>query len=228
MAYDYLSLVNDALVEINEVPLTVASFTSASGVHQHVKNAVNAAIRQINQTAFEWPFYHQTRSVTLAVDQVVVPYNSATETINFHTVRLQGDTALNVKSQLLVEMDYEEYLHKYVDAEFNPSDYAEVPKYVFRRPDLTFGVYPPARDTYTIFYDSYDIPLDMVSHDDVPLIPEQFRFIIRDGALMYQYAFRGDPESAGIFNQKFLDGIKTMRGIYQNRYEYVRSTARIM
>jgi hypothetical protein len=226
MPYDFLSLTNDALTEINEVNLDVGSFSSASGVHAHVKNAINAAIRQINQSAFEWPFYHQTRTVTLAVDQNVIHYASATETINFHSIRLQGDLSLNVRSQLLMEMDYEEYLRQYVDAEFNPSDYVGVPQYVFRRPDLTFGIYPPAKETYTLYYDSYDIPIDMVNHDDVPLIPEQFRFVIRDGALMYQYAFRGDPESAAVFNQKFLDGIKTMRGIYQNRYEYVRSTVR--
>jgi hypothetical protein len=35
--------------------------------------------------------------------------------------------------------------------------------------------------------------------------------------------FRGDPESAGVIKGVFDDGIKTMRSIYQNRFEYVRS-----
>ncbi len=224
MAYNFLTLTNDALTEINEVNLTEANFNSAVGVHSHARNAVNSALRQINQEAFEWPFFHQTRTATLSVNQVTVPYNSATETINFDSVRLQGDSTLGNDSKLLTQIDYEEYLNKYVDAEFNPANHANIPRYVFRRPNLTFGVYPPAKTTYTLYYDSYDIPSDLVSYDDVPLIPEQFRFVIRDGVLFYLYTFRGDPESAMAFNQRFKDGIKSMRGIYQNRYEYIRST----
>lgn len=226
MAYTYLTLVNDALTEINEVNLTEATFASATGVHSQVKNAVNAALRQINQDAFEWPFFHQTRTTTLSVDQVSIPYNSATETINFSTVRLEGDPTLGNESKTLIQMDYEEYLSKYVDAEFNPSDYAEIPQYVFRRPNLSFGVYPPPNAAYTLHYDTYDIPTDLVDYDDVPLIPEQFRHTIKDGTLYYLFMFRGDPESAGLSKDVFMMGIKTMRGIYQNRYEYVRSTFR--
>lgn len=226
MAYNFLTLTNDALTEINEVHLTAANFSSATGVHLTAKNAVNSALKTINQEEFQWPFYHQTRQVTLAVNQTIVPYNSATETINYSTVRLAGDDTLGNESWLLRQVDYEEFLQKYPDAEFNPSKYAEIPRYVYRKPNLTFGIYPPPNNTYHIHYDSYDIPLDLVDHDDIPLIPEQFRFIIRDGALVYLYAFKGDPESAGVFDSKFKDGIKTMRGIYSNRFEYVRSTAR--
>lgn len=223
MAYDFLSLVNDVATEVNEVVLEEASFASATGVHAQLKSAVNSAIRQINQQAFEWPFYHQTREVVLTVDQNSIPYNSATETINFDSVRLKGETSLNNDSRLLVKMDYEEYLSKYVDAEFNPENYAEIPRYVFKKPNLAFGIHPPANAAYTIRYDSYDIPVDLVSWDDVPLIPEQFRYVIKDGALFYVFMFRGDPESAGAIRGVFEDGIGTMRSIYQNRFEYVRS-----
>jgi hypothetical protein len=223
MPYNFLSLVNDVAVEVNEVVLTEANFTSATGVYSQIKNAVNSAIRQINQEAFEWPFYHQTREVVLAVDQVIIPYNSLTESINFDSVRIKGELALNNQSRLLVKMDYEEYLSKYVDAEFNPTNYSDIPRYVFRKPNLTFGIHPPAKEAYTLRYDSYDIPVDMVSFDDVPLIPEQFRYTIKDGALFYVFMFRGDPESAVAIKGVFENGIKTMRTLYQNRYEYVRS-----
>lgn len=223
MSYNFLSLVNDVAAEVNEVVLDSASFASAGGVHSQMKNAVNSAIRQINQQAFEWPFYHQSREVVLAINQTSIPYNSATETINFDSVRLKGETALSNQSRLLVKIDYEDYLSKYVDAEFNPSNYATLPQYVFDKPNLTFGIHPPANKAYTLRYDSYDIPVDMVDYDDVPLVPEQFRYVIRDGALFYVFMFRGDPESAGLIKSVFDDGIKGMRSIYQNRFEYVRS-----
>lgn len=223
MAYNFLSLVNDVLHEVNEVELTSGTFASASGVHSHVKTGVNSALRQINQDAFEWPFNHQTREVVLSVDQVSIPYQSATETINFGSVRIKGDNSLNVKGALLTQIDYEHYLSRYVDAEHNPSDYHDIPIYVFRRPNLSFGVYPPPNVAYTLEYDSYDIPTDLVAWDDVPYVPEQFRHLIKEGALPSAYMFRGDTEAAALYMSKFKDGIKQMRGIYQNRYEYVRS-----
>ena len=58
MALTYLTLTNEILTRMNEVTLTSANFTDARGVQVQCKNAVNEAIRHINQKEFGYPFNH--------------------------------------------------------------------------------------------------------------------------------------------------------------------------
>ena len=50
---------------MNEVELTSSNFTSARGVQIQCKNAVNEAIRYINQREFGYSFNHASNSSTL-------------------------------------------------------------------------------------------------------------------------------------------------------------------
>ena len=52
MAETFLTLTNKVIVELNEVELTSANFTDARGVQVQCKNAVNEAIRYINQKEY--------------------------------------------------------------------------------------------------------------------------------------------------------------------------------
>ena len=56
------------------------------------------------------------------------------------------------------------------------------------------------------------------------MLPEQFRYILVDGAMHYAYMFRGETQEAALMQQRFEAEIKSMRSLYINRYEYVRST----
>ena len=47
MATTYLDLTNEVLRELNEIPLTSANFSSAVGLQQFVKDAVNKSIFDI-------------------------------------------------------------------------------------------------------------------------------------------------------------------------------------
>jgi hypothetical protein len=48
--------------------------------------------------------------------------------------------------------------------------------------------------------------------------------VIVDGAMYYAFQFRGDTQNSQLSERKFKEGIKYMRSIYINRYEYIRST----
>lgn len=57
MTYEYLHLVNRLCYKLNEVPLTSSNFSTADGVYNDFKNAINAAIKDIcSQQDTEWPF----------------------------------------------------------------------------------------------------------------------------------------------------------------------------
>ena len=56
MSSTYLDLTNELLRELNEVTLTSATFTSAVGVQQHVKDALNRSYFDIINEEPQWPF----------------------------------------------------------------------------------------------------------------------------------------------------------------------------
>ena len=94
MAYDYLGLVNDINKRLNEVELTTTSFATVTGFYAHAKDAVNAAIRDINQHEYNWPFNHVMQEDTLTANVTRYAFPHDTKLINFHTFRIKENTTL--------------------------------------------------------------------------------------------------------------------------------------
>lgn len=71
----FLSYTNDVLVDVNEVELTSANFSAATGISKTAKNAVNRAIRDIVAQELEWPFNvsSYTQALVAATGQVALP-----------------------------------------------------------------------------------------------------------------------------------------------------------
>lgn len=224
MAYNFLELVNKVANKINEVELTTLDFASSGGIYSDMKNGVNTAIDRINREEFEWPFNWNVQDQLLTVDQVKYSYPASAKTLAFDSFRLKGETSLNVETQRLKQMDYEEWLDKYADHEFNPSDHSDVPIYVARTRNLSYVLAPVPDKAYTIRYEYYSIPPQLSLHSDVPTIPEQFKSVIVEGAFAYVYLFKGQIEEASISEQRFVKAIDEMRKIYINRTEYMRSS----
>ena len=78
MAYNYLGLVNDVNRRLNEVELTASNFVASIGEYAMVKDAINVAIRQINQYEFSYPFNSSVNSSTLTpgVTRYTIPTNT--------------------------------------------------------------------------------------------------------------------------------------------------------
>lgn len=226
MSYNYLGLVNDVCGRVNETPLTSANFSSASGFYYTAKEAVNSSLRFINQHEFEWPFNHVTEDETLSAGVVRYDYPIGTKTVDFESFRIQRDNTFGNETVPLKQIDYEEYLERFVDAEYNTSDTGirTIPRYVFRTPNQGYGVYPPPDNDYTLTFEYYALPVDLELSTDVPSLPQEFRHVLVDGAMYYVYFFRGDIETADRVYQKFQDGIKNMRTLYINRYDKIRDT----
>jgi uncharacterized protein YfdQ (DUF2303 family) len=64
-----------------------------------------------------------------------------------------------------------------------------------------------------VVYEYYRLPVDLINATDVPTIPEQFRYILLDGAMHYAYMFRGETQESSIMQQRFVDEIKNMRSL---------------
>jgi hypothetical protein len=225
MAYDYISLVNDINRRLNEVELTTSNFSTATGYYSFAKDAVNSSIRHINQEEFEWPWNHSEQEEVLVpgVSRYGFPYD--TKTINMNTFRIKRDNNLNVGTHKLKILSYEEFLEKYADSEYNTgTDNRSTPTHVARTPSREFILYPNPDKAYEIVYEYFRIGYELENHDDVPSLPEQYRYVIVDGAMYYVYQFRGDMQAAQLSLNKFEQGIKQLRSIHINRTDYLRDT----
>ena len=225
MAYNYLGLVNEVNRRLNEVELTASNFATASGFYNSAKDAVNASLRHINHEEHNWPWNHILEEETLTAGITRYDYPTDAKLIDMNSFRIKKDTTLNVSTTKLKSMDYQEYLDNYVDYEYNSgSDMQTLPRHVVRAPSQEFILVPTPDKAYELVYEYYRNPVSLELYDDVPNVPLEFKHIIVDGAMFYAYQFRADTQASQIAQGKFETGIKYMRSLYINRYDYVRST----
>lgn len=225
MAYNFLGLVNEVNARLNEVQLDSSNFASAGGFYQQAKDAVNAAIRDINQSEFEWPFNHVEQQDVLTPNVARYGFPAYAKTINFNTFRIKEDATLGNGTQSLIPRMYEEYMDSMIKQEYSSStDDTGIPRYIIRAPSLEYVVYPKPDKAYTLVYEYFTDPVSLVNHDDVPTIPEQYGYIIIEGAMYHAYMFRSNVQAAGMAKTRLDEGIKSMKTLLINRFEQVRST----
>jgi hypothetical protein len=226
MAFNYIGLVNDCVVRLNETAVTSGDFATARGFYPAIKEAVNSAIRHINQAHFAWSFNHNKEEMDLepGVSRYALVENM--KYVDFGSFRLQRNTALDVgEGRRLTQLTYSEYLDKFIDQEYETdTTKGSSPKYVVRTPDEEFIVVPMPDQEYTIEYEYFMEPAELVNATDVPTIPERFRHVIIDGAMYYAYMFRDNIEMANISQSKFEQGVKHMRTLLVNEYAYFRAS----
>ena len=112
MALTFLSLTNDVITRMNEVTLTSTTFANARGVQVQCQNAVNEAIRYINQREFGYSFNHAQNSSTLTPGVVRYSLPTSTKSVDYNTARIKKDTDLNVTGNNLTPLNYNEYIQK--------------------------------------------------------------------------------------------------------------------
>ena len=112
MALTFLTLANDVITRMNEVTLTASNFVDARGVQIQCKNAVNEAIRHINQKEFGYPFNHASNNSVLVPGTSRYTVPASTKHIDYNTARIKRDTDLSTSGGNLAKLDYNEYINK--------------------------------------------------------------------------------------------------------------------
>lgn len=224
-SYNYLGLVNDVNRRLNEVELTEANFTNATGYYSFAKDAVNSAVRHINQEEFEWPWNHVEETEVLVPGVVRYSYPYDAKTINLNSFRIRQDDVAATQTRKLKVLNYEEYLDKYVYSEYNSStNIRSMPSYVVRSPSRELIFVPPPDKAYEVVYEYFTYGFDLEAATDIPTLPEHYRHVIVDGAMYYVQQFRGDMQAASFAESKFQAGIKNLRSLHINRTEYLKDT----
>tara|TARA_B110000977_G_scaffold6372_1_gene8921 strand:- start:2301 stop:3020 length:720 start_codon:yes stop_codon:yes gene_type:complete len=223
MAYTYLDLTNEVLARFNEVALTPANFLTSRGFQTQCKNAINDSYLYLNSRQFTWPFNHANKTETLVANQPRYSVPADAKWVDQDTFRISKDSSLGAQGGVLSVLDYKDYIEQHIDSEDNTAT-SSYPRYVVRTLDNNYLVYPMPNKAYELKYEYYKNTEVLVAATDVPVVPEQFRQTLVDGATAYGYQYRGESDQFGISFNRFEDGIKQMRIQLVNNDVYVRST----
>lgn len=227
MALTYMGLVNNVLTRLNEVNLTSGTFASESGFHAAVREAVNAAIFQINHQQFEWPFNYTSGSQTCTPGTYEYSLPSNCKTVDWETFYVNQDLALARPTQArwLSFMDYPHFRQtKQIDNINGGESARNVPQYVTRTQNTKFAVAPVPDQAYVIKFDYFKLPDKLVNYNDTTSIPDMYEEVILNGAMFYAEQFRQNPEVAAAYHQLFNKGIDDMRIILVPMAPYARDT----
>ena len=117
MAESFLTHTNRVIARLNEVALTSSNFSSARGIQVQCQNAVNEAIRYINQKEFQYPFNHATDTEVLTAGTFKYSVPATTKTVDYNTFRLVKDNDLGTSGGRLRILNYNDYLNSYITQE---------------------------------------------------------------------------------------------------------------
>ena len=227
MATTYITLVNDLLRRLNEVTLTTSGegFSTAKNVQAIAKDAINNSIREILQDGHQFPFLKTTTTQTLTAGTGTYDLPTDTASVDWETFYLQALSSAGNTARSLPTIPFEEYVRVYKAIEENSGTGAtSSPDLVYQTSEEKFGVTPLPDAAYVIEYVYYKFPADLSAFDDEMIIPDRFKYIIIDGAMVYMMRFRSNEQSAQIHQAKFQEGIKAMRRLLLDDPLFVRSS----
>ena len=227
MATTYITLVNDLLRRLNEVTLTTSGegFSTAKNVQAIAKDAINNSIREILQDGHQFPFLKTTTTQTLTAGTGTYDLPTDMASVDWETFYLQALSSAGNTARSLPTIPFEEYVRIYKAIEENSGTGARSsPDLVYQTSEEKFGVTPLPDAAYVIEYVYYKFPADLSAFDDEMIIPDRFKYIIIDGAMVYMMRFRSNEQSAQIHQAKFQEGIKAMRRLLLDDPLFVRSS----
>jgi hypothetical protein len=224
----FVALTNELLRRLNEVTLDTAGdgFDTVRNVQALAKDAINSSIRLILQDGQEWPFLKTTYTQTLTIGTRQYSFPSDYSSVDWDTFYLkklssEGNSPMNLKP-----MSFEEYTQN-VRAADDSGDQVNgdgPPIRVYQTLGESFGVTPIPNAAYEVEYVYWSYPSDMTLYDDVAVIPDRFKHVVIDGAMMFMMRFRSNEQSAAMHQNNFEDGIKSMRRVLMDDAISVRST----
>ena len=233
----YLNLTNELLREMNEVVLTSSDFSSAVGVQQHAKDAINRAYLDIVNEEPQWPFlataesgdtdpmygnaYVETTANTrwyelkpasssITTDYGYIDWDNFLVT----TVGVSGESAPFVAHNLrfITTEEWKDYYRKSENTDDAGDAAGGEPKRVFRSPDARkFGLSPIPDKVYRIWFFAYDLPTELDAHGDATVFPDLYKPVLIARARYYMHQFKENNQASAFALQDYKDGLKAMK-----------------
>ena len=224
----YVSLVNELLRRLNEVTIDIAGdgFDTARNVQALAKDAINSSIRLILQDGQEWPFLKNTYTQTLAVGTRQYDFPADYSSADWDTFYIKQLASKNNSPQRLNVISYENYIQNFRsgDDTGDTVNGESAPNTVYQTYEEKFGVTPVPNAAYEIEYVYWSYPADLTLYSDIAIIPDRFKHVLIDGAMMFMMRFRSNEQSAAMHQNNFESGVKSMRRVLLDDTLSIRST----
>tara|TARA_R110000782_G_scaffold60778_2_gene125495 strand:- start:253 stop:966 length:714 start_codon:yes stop_codon:yes gene_type:complete len=219
----YLDITNELLRRLNEVQIDSSEFALVKNVQSLAKDSINSSIREILQDAQEWPFTLVTYEQDLSSGTKTYDFPADYSKADWETFYLTLTN--NTSPRQLPAMSFEDYTRAYRPKNDQGGEGSyDKPSNVYKTQEAKFGVTPVPDAAYKIEYRYWKFPADLSASDDVCIIPDRFKHVVLDGAMMYMMHFRSNEQSAQMHGAKFEDGIKNMRRLIVDSKDYLTST----
>jgi len=233
----YLNLTNELLREFNEVVLTSSDFSSAIGIQQHAKDAINRAYLDIVNEEPSWPFlataesgetdpmygnvYIETTANTrwyelkpssssITTDYGYVDWSNFLVT----TVGVSGESAPFTAANLrfITTEEWKDYFRLSENKDDAGDANGGEPKRVIRSPDARkFGLSPIPDKVYRIWFYAYDLPTELSAHSDTTVFPNIYNSVLMARARYYLHQFKENPQSSAFALEDYKRGLKLMK-----------------
>ena len=219
----YLNLVNELLRRLNEVEISEEDFGSTKNVQSLAKDSINSSIREILQEAQEWPFTLVTYEQTLSIGTKTYDFPADFSKADWESFYLKNTNTTD--PGVLRPLSYEQYISSFrvSDDTSGEGGYTR-PINVYKTQEEKFGVTPIPDAAYVVEYKYWKFPTDLVLSTDVCIIPDRFKHVIIDGAMMYLMYFRANDQAAQLHKDKLKTGIKSMRRLVVDSKDSLLST----
>lgn len=205
----FIQLTNELLRRLNEVEIAQENFSGVRNIQSLAKDAVNSSVRHICQVAQEWPFMFTAYTQPLTIGVTVYDYPSDLSSADLDSFYLKKHPTAQNEPKKLEVISYPEYLRYHRPKDDNGATGA--PQFVYQTNTNKIGVTPVPDYAYEIDYNYFTYSSEMVLSTDVCIIPERFKHVVINGAMMYMMRFRSNEQSAQIHQRDLDDGIKHMR-----------------
>ena len=242
MATTYLDITNEVLRELNEVPLTSANFTNATGIQKFVKDSINKSIFDIANEEPQLPFFSAGVSggtdpfygnVTVATvagtrwytlkdgsSSITTDYSSIDwDDFYLTTINVDGETTPYVSRGLkfLTLADWKRYYRDSENSDDADSQNYGEPRFVIKSPDnRKFGLSPIPDKVYNVHFYAFVRPTALSVYDDTITLPEQYSNIITARVRYYVWQFKESPQQAAFALDDYKKGMKSMKSNLMN------------
>lgn len=219
----YIDIVNKVIKRTNEVQLDASNFATVIGVQAVVKDAVIDTLDKIYQKKYKWPFLATTKTEVMTIGDQEYPWPADLLSVDWHSFQLQKDDVLNVKSKYLEAIEREEWFRRYRDDDMDSGAVGlRQPDFVFSNHGNGFAVTPRPERAYTVKYNYFRNADRPVNHDDVLDIPQEYEYLLVQGALIHMYTFYDNNERSQLAETRFDAGLDDMvMTLIGNNFEHV-------
>jgi hypothetical protein len=237
MATTFLNITNDVLRELNEIELTSATFASAKGIQNFVKESINKSLNDIANEEPQLPFFAVAASggtdpfygnVTVASvagtrwytlkagsSSITTDYSSIDwDDFYLTTINVSGESAPYVSKGLsfLTLEDWTRYYRDSENADDSDSQNYGEPQYVIRSPDhRKFGLSPIPDKVYNVHFYAYSAPTALSAYSDEIVLPDQYANVITARTRYYVWQFKESPQQAAFALDDYKKGMRQMK-----------------